>query len=82
MYNIHYLNKISEKGTALWTEDYALGAAANDADAALEIAIQLGKCFCQGSCDFLGQDFVEITPGNTGAVGGLHAACTGTGNTL
>ena len=22
MYNIHYLNPISEKGTALWTEDY------------------------------------------------------------
>ena len=34
MYNIHYLNKISEKGTALWTEDYAPGAAEN-ADAIL-----------------------------------------------
>ena len=22
MYNVHYLNKISQKGTALWTEDY------------------------------------------------------------
>ena len=35
MYNIHYLNKISEKGTALWTEDYALGAAEEKADAIL-----------------------------------------------
>ena len=35
MYNIHYLNKISEKGTALWTENYALGAAAEEADAFL-----------------------------------------------
>ena len=35
MYNIHYLNKISDKGTALWTEDYALGAKAEDADAIL-----------------------------------------------
>ena len=35
MYKIHYLNKISEKGTALWTEDYALGAEAKDADAVL-----------------------------------------------
>ena len=35
MYNIHYLNKISEKGTALWTEDYTLGAKAEDADAML-----------------------------------------------
>ena len=26
MYNIHYLNKISDKGTAQWTQDYALGA--------------------------------------------------------
>ena len=35
MYKVHYLNKISDKGTALWTEDYALGAAAQDADAIL-----------------------------------------------
>jgi len=35
MYNIHYLNKISDKGTALWTEDYAIGAAAEQADAML-----------------------------------------------
>ena len=35
MYNIHYLNKISDKGTALWTEDYALGAALEDADGIL-----------------------------------------------
>ena len=35
MYNIHYLNKISDKGTALWTGDYALGAAEEKADAIL-----------------------------------------------
>ena len=35
MYNIHYLNKISDKGTALWTEDYALGAEEEKADAIL-----------------------------------------------
>ena len=35
MYKVHYLNKISDKGTALWTEDYALGAAAEQADAIL-----------------------------------------------
>ena len=35
MYKVHYLNKISEKGTALWTEDYALGAEAKEADAML-----------------------------------------------
>ena len=35
MYNIHYLNKISEKGTAQWTEDYALGAELEQTDAIL-----------------------------------------------
>ena len=35
MHNIHYLNKISDKGTALWTEDYTVGAAAEQADAIL-----------------------------------------------
>ena len=35
MYNIHYLNHISEKGTALWTDDYALGTALDDADGIL-----------------------------------------------
>lgn len=35
MYKVHYLNKISEKGTALWTEDYTLGANAEEADAML-----------------------------------------------
>ena len=35
MYNIHYLNKISDKGTALWTEDYTVGAAAEQAEAIL-----------------------------------------------
>ena len=35
MHHIHYLNKISEKGTALWTEDYALGAPLEKADGIL-----------------------------------------------
>ena len=35
MYNIHYLNKISEKGTALWTDDYTIGVPAEDADGIL-----------------------------------------------
>ena len=35
MYKVHYLNKISDKGTALWTEDYTVGAAAEQADAIL-----------------------------------------------
>jgi len=35
VYKVHYLNKISDKGTALWTEDYELGAAAENADAVL-----------------------------------------------
>ena len=35
MYQIHYLNKISPKGTALWTEDYAATANLADADAVL-----------------------------------------------
>ena len=35
MYNIHYLNKISEKGTALWTEEYTPCASAEKADAIL-----------------------------------------------
>ena len=35
MYKVHYLNKISDKGTALWTEDYTLSAAADEADAML-----------------------------------------------
>jgi len=34
MYNIHYLNKISPKGTELWTEEYQL-TEAKDADAML-----------------------------------------------
>ena len=33
MYNIHYLNKISPKGTEQWTEDYHLCDNAADADA-------------------------------------------------
>ena len=35
MYNIHYLNKISPKGTALWTEDYKTAENAENADAIL-----------------------------------------------
>ncbi len=35
MYNIHYLNKISPQGTALWTEDFALTDDLNQADAVL-----------------------------------------------
>ena len=35
MHNIHYLNKISDKGTALWTEDYTVGTAAEQAEAIL-----------------------------------------------
>ena len=35
MYNIHYLNKISPKGTELWTEDYAQAENIADADAVL-----------------------------------------------
>ena len=35
MYNIHYLNKISSKGTELWTEDYQTAENLNDADGIL-----------------------------------------------
>ncbi len=35
MYHIHYLNKISPQGTALWTQDYALVENAQNADAIL-----------------------------------------------
>jgi len=35
MYNIHYLNKISEKGTALWTEKYQINEALEGADGVL-----------------------------------------------
>ena len=35
MFNIHYLNKISPKGTAQWTEDYKTADALEDADAVL-----------------------------------------------
>ena len=35
MYQIHYLNPISPKGTALWTEDYHTTPDAADADAIL-----------------------------------------------
>ena len=35
MFNIHYLNKISPKGTAQWTEDYQVCDALEEADAVL-----------------------------------------------
>ena len=35
MYHIHYLNKISPKGTALWKENYQLTDQITDADAVL-----------------------------------------------
>ena len=35
MYNIHYLNKISPKGTALWTEEYTSTETVREADAVL-----------------------------------------------
>ena len=35
MFQYHYLNKISEKGTAQWTEDYALGAELEQTDATI-----------------------------------------------
>lgn len=35
MYNIHYLNKISAQGTALWTKDYTLTDNLENADAVL-----------------------------------------------
>ena len=35
MKHIHYLNKISPKGTALWTEDYTVAEDINQADALL-----------------------------------------------
>ena len=35
MFNIHYLNKISEQGTALWTEDFGLTDDINAADGIL-----------------------------------------------
>lgn len=35
MYQIHYLNKISQQGTALWTEDFALNDDMNASDGVL-----------------------------------------------
>ena len=35
MYKIHYLNPISGKGTALWTEDYETAGAMENADAVM-----------------------------------------------
>ena len=41
MYNIHYLNPISEKGTALWTEDYKTADSMSDADAVVVRSAQM-----------------------------------------
>ena len=38
MFKIHYLNKISPKGTAQWTEDYAVTDSLEEADAVLALA--------------------------------------------
>ena len=35
MYHVHYLNKISPKGTALWTENYTAAEHLDGAEAAL-----------------------------------------------
>lgn len=35
MYQVHYLNKISDKGTALWTQDYRITSQADQAEAIL-----------------------------------------------
>ena len=35
MYQVHYLNKISPKGTALWTEEYQTTEAIEEAEAIL-----------------------------------------------
>ena len=35
MYQLHYLNPISPKGTALWTDDYTTAASMDDANAIL-----------------------------------------------
>ena len=37
MYNIHYLNKISPKGTELWAENYQFCDQADHADAIYNI---------------------------------------------
>ena len=41
MFDIHYLNKISEKGTALWTNEYAITGDVSDADAILVRSAQM-----------------------------------------
>ena len=41
MFDIHYLNKISEKGTALWTKEYAITGDVSDADAILVRSAQM-----------------------------------------
>ena len=41
MYNVHYLNPISPKGTALWTEDYKTADAMADAEAVMVRSAQM-----------------------------------------
>lgn len=41
MFDIHYLNKISEKGTVLWTKEYAITGDVSDADAILVRSAQM-----------------------------------------
>ena len=41
MFNIHYLNKISPKGTALWTEDYSNVESVEEADGILVRSAQM-----------------------------------------
>lgn len=41
MYHIHYLNKISPKGTELWTENYQMADQAEDADAMLVRSVNM-----------------------------------------
>ena len=47
-----------------------------------KISIQLRQCFCQRAGDFHRKNRVQITPGHTGAIGGLYATRASTGNTL
>ena len=41
MFNINYLNPISEKGTALWTENYKKTESISDADAVVVRSAQM-----------------------------------------
>ena len=41
MYNVHYLNPISPKGTALWTEDYQKADSMASAEAVMVRSAQM-----------------------------------------